>query len=49
MQIRYLKCDDPSKELTTVSTQQDVPAESGDASDVPPAKKSKRDDGATSM
>ena len=49
MWVWYLKCDDPSKELTTVSTQQDVPAESGDASDVPPAKKSKRDDGATSM
>ena len=49
MRVRYLECDDPSKELTTVSTQQDVPAESGDASDVPPAKKSKRDDGATSM
>ena len=49
MQVRYLKCDDPSEELTTVSTQQGVPAESGDASDVPPAKKPKRDDGATSM
>ena len=49
MQVRYLKCDDPSKELTTVSTQRSAPTGSGDASDVPPAKKSKRDDGATSM
>ena len=38
-----------SKELATVSTQPSVPAESGDASDVPPVKKSKRDDGATLM
>ena len=49
MQVRYLKCDDPSKELATVSTPQGMPTESGDTSDVPPAKKSKRDDGATSM
>ena len=49
MQVRYLKCDDPSEKLTTVSAQQGVPTESGDASDAPPAKKSKRDDGATSM
>ena len=49
MQVWYLKCDDPSKELTTVSTQQGVPTESGDVSDVPPAKKSKQDDGGPSM
>ena len=49
MQIRYLKADDPSEELTIVSTQQAVLTESGDASNVPPAKKQKRDDGATSM
>ena len=49
MQVRYLKSDDPSEEPTTASSQQDRPAESGDAFVVPPAKKSKRDDGATSM
>ena len=41
MQVRYPKRDDPSEELATVSAQQGVPTESGDASDAPLAKKSK--------
>ena len=49
MQVRYLRSGGPSKDSTALPTQQDIPAESGDASSVPPAKRSKQDDGATSM
>ena len=46
---RYLKGDDPSRELAAALVRQDLPSMSGDSSDTPPAEKPKPDDGAPSM
>ena len=45
----YRKSGDPSEELAAALVQQDLPSSSGEPSEIPPAKKPRSDEGATSM